>query len=499
MSSASQEKATATETTTQEGGALDQMLSVVDALKPKSDSARKEIESSVSTLLEHILPDFDSISKDSPEVLDKIEKLISEIDLRLTNQMNKTLHHKDFQTLEGSWRGLHHMVNSTESSDQLKVKVINVTKKELYKQLKNKDRAGWDQTELFKKIYEEEYGTPGGSPFGCIIGGYEFGAGGQDVQILRCMSKIAATSHAPFIAAASSELMSMESWTELNNPRDLRKVQDTSAFAAWRSLREDEDSRYLALAMPRFLSRVPYGAKTEPVDSFSYEEDTDGSDHTKYTWSNAAYAMGANINRSFHENGWTTQIRGLESGGIVDGLPTHVFPTDDGGIDSKCPTEIAITDRREKELADLGLMPLSHYKNSDYACFFGAQSLKKPTIYNDDDATANENLSCRLPYLFATCRFAHYLKCMVRDKVGSSMDRADMEKWLGDWITNYVLLGGGDDAAKAERPLSAAQVIVEDIEGDPGNYRATFHLQPHFQLEGLTASLRLVSKLPQNG
>ena len=299
MSSASKSKATATETTTSEGGSLDQMLSVVDALRPRTDEARKEIQDSVSTLFEHILPDFDSLSKESPEVLDKIERIISEIDLRLTNQMNEILHHEDFQKLEGSWRGLHHMVNGTESSDQLKVKVINITKKEIYKQLKNKDRAGWDQTELFKKIYEDEYGTPGGSPFGTIIGDYEFGPNGQDVQILRGMSKIAATSHSPFIAGASSELMNMESWTELNNPRDLRKTQDTAAFAAWRSLREDEDSRYLGLAMPRYLSRVPYGAKTEPLDSFNYEEDTDGSDHTKYAWSNAAYAMGANINPFF--------------------------------------------------------------------------------------------------------------------------------------------------------------------------------------------------------
>ncbi|MDB6079793.1 MAG: type secretion protein EvpB/VC family [Akkermansiaceae bacterium] len=491
-----QGKAGATTTTTQ-GSALERMLGVVDALRPKTDEAKREIQESVTTLFEHILGDYENISKETPEVLDKIERVIAEIDRRLTSQLNIILHHSDFQKLEGSWRGLAHLVNGTETSDQLKIKVFNISKKEIYKQLKGKDRAGWDQTEIFKKIYEEEYGTPGGQPFGVLIGDYEFGHTGPDVQVLRGMSKIASTAHAPFLAAASSELLGMESWTELPNPRDLRKVQDSVEHAAWRSLREDEDSRYLGLAMPRYLSRVPYGSKTEPVESFDFEEDTDGSDHTKYTWSNAAYAMGANINRAFYENGWTTQIRGLESGGIVENLPSHVFPTDDGGIDTKCPTEIAITDRREKELADIGLMPLSHYKNSDYACFFGAQSLKKPAKYLDDDAQSNENLSCRLPYLFSTCRFAHYLKCMVRDKIGSFMEADELQKWLTTWIMAYVLKGGGDESLKAKKPLADARVEVKPVEGDPGNYRAVFYLRPHFQLEGLTASLRLVSNLKQ--
>jgi len=483
-----------TTTTTEQGGSLDRLLSVVDKLKPANDQARKEIQGAVTTLFEHILDDYESISKDSPEVLDKIEKVIAEIDRRLTDQMNLIIHHEKFQKLEGSWRGLHHLVANTETSDMLKIKVFNVSKNELVKSFKGKSVAGWDQTDIFKKVYEEEYGKP----FGVLIGDYEFGPSGQDVQVLRGMSKIASTAHAPFIASASSDLLDMQSWTELNNPRDLRKAIDTKNHMAWNSLREDEDSRYIGLTMPRFLSRVPYGAKTEPLDAFDFEEATDGSDHSKYCWSNAAYAFGANINRAFAESGWTTQIRGLESGGIVENLPCHVFPTDDGGLDAKCPTEIAITDRREKELADIGLMPLSHYKNSDYSCFFGAQSLKKATQYLDADATANEALSCRLPYLFATCRFAHYLKCMVRDKVGSFMEAADMQIWLNKWITSYVV-DGGDEVVKAQKPLKDARVEVTDIEGDPGNYRAVFYLRPHFQLEGLTASLRLVSTMKQKG
>lgn len=482
----------------EQGGALDKLLSAVDKLKPRSEEAKREIGSQVKTLFAHILKDYDNISNESPEVLDKIERVIAEIDRSLTAQLNKIIHHDQFQKLEGSWRGLFHLVSNTESSDQLKVKVFNISKGELYRSFKGKVTAGWDQTEIFKKIYEEEYGMPGGQPFGVLIGDYEFGPSGQDVQVLRGMAKVASTAHAPFIAAAGADLLDMQSWTELNNPRDLRKVIDSKAHMAWRSLREEEDSRYIGLTMPRFLSRVPYGAKTEPLEAFDFEEEVDGSDHSSYCWSNSAYSFGANINRSFYENGWTTQIRGLESGGVVSNLPCHVFPTDDGGLDAKCPTEIAITDRREKELSDIGLIPLSHYKNTDYSCFFGAQSMKKPTQYLDANATSNEALSCRLPYLFATCRFAHYLKCMVRDKVGSFMEAEDLQTWLNRWITSYVV-DGGDDVIKAQKPLKEAQVEVTPIEGDPGNYRAIFRLRPHFQLEGLTASLRLVSNLKQKG
>lgn len=501
MSTAKQGETRVTATTTTEGGTLDRMLSVFEALRLNGNEAkeqeRKEIRDSVSTLIEQILAGHENVSQESPEVLDKIEGVIAEIDRRLSLQMNHILHHADFQKLEGSWRGLAHLVNGTKTSSQLKIKVLNVSKGEIQSQFRGKERAGWDQTDLFKAIYEEEYGKPGGHPFGVLIGDYEFGPNDADVKILRGLSKIAATSHAPFIASAAPELLGMETWTELPNPPDLSTLMDSVRHAGWRSLREDEDSRYLGLTMPRYLARLPYGAETDPVKAFAFEEDTDGSDHSRYTWSNAAYAMGANINRAFYENGWTTQIRGLESGGIVENLPIHLFPTDDGGVDAKCPTEVSITDRREKELADLGLMPLSHYKNSDYACFFGAQSLKKPTQYLDQDAQANENLSCRLPYLFSTCRFAHYLKCMVRDKIGSFMEREDMERWLNTWIMAYVLRGGGSDELKAQKPLADARVEVTDIEGDPGNYRAVFYLRPHFQLDGLTASLRLVSKLKQ--
>ncbi len=304
--------------------------------------------------------------------------------------------------------------------------------------------------------------------------------------------------HSPFIAAASPTVMGMGSWQELSNPRDLTKIFTTPEYAAWRSLRESEDARYIGLTMPRFLARLPYGAKTDPVDAFAFEEDTAGADSSKYTWANSAYAMAVNINRSFKLYGWCSRIRGVESGGEVPNLPAHTFPTDDGGVDMKCPTEIAISDRREAELAKNGFMPLLHKKNTDLAAFIGAQSLQKPAEYDDPDATANANLAARLPYLFATCRFAHYLKCIVRDKIGSFKEKDDMQRWLQNWILNYV---DGDPAhstetTKAQHPLAAAEVVVEEVEGNPGYYNSKFFLRPHYQLEGLTVSLRLVSKLP---
>jgi type VI secretion system protein ImpC len=330
------------------------------------------------------------------------------------------------------------------------------------------------------------------------VADYYFDHSGPDVELLGEMAKISAAAHAPFISGTASSLFQMESWRELSNPRDLSKIFQTPEYAAWRSLRESEDSRYIGLAMPRFLARAPYGAKTNPVEAFDFEEDVTGSDHEAYSWANSAYAMAVNINRSFKLYGWCSRIRGIESGGAVEGLPTHTFPTDDGGVDMSCPTEIAISDRREAELARNGFMPLIHKKNTDFAAFIGAQSLHKPTQYDDPDASANANLAARLPYLFATCRFAHYLKCIVRDKVGSFKERDDMKKWLQKWIMQYV---DGDPAhsseeTKSKKPLAAAEVVVEEIEGNPGYYAAKFFLKPHYQLEGLTVSLRLVSKLP---
>ncbi|MCB1714004.1 MAG: type VI secretion system contractile sheath large subunit [Candidatus Competibacteraceae bacterium] len=463
--------------------------------KPKSDYAKEAVQNAVRTLAEQALVDAQVVSDDA---IKTIESMIAALDHKLTEQTNQILHHADFQQLEGAWRGLHYLINNTETDEMLKIRVFNISKKELHKTLKRYKGTAWDQSPIFKKVYEEEYGTLGGEPLGCLVGDYHFDHSPQDVELLSEMAKVSAAAHAPFITGASPNLMQMESWQELANPRDLTKIFQTPEYASWRSLRESDDSRYIGLAMPRFLSRLPYGAKTDPVEEFDFEEDTEGADHNKYTWSNSAYAMAVNINRAFKLYGWCTRIRGIESGGDVQGLPTHTFPTDDGGVDMKCPTEIAITDRREAELAKNGFMPLLHKKNSDFAAFIGAQSLQKPFEYDDADATANANLAARLPYLFATCRFAHYLKCIVRDKIGSFKERDDMQKWLNRWIHNYVLQNPdiATENDKARRPLLAAEVTVEEVEGNPGYYTSKFFLRPHYQLEGLTVSLRLVSKLP---
>jgi type VI secretion system protein ImpC len=465
------------------------------AFKPKTDSAAEAIKQGVQTLAEQALASAAVVSDDAVKT---IQAIIAEIDKKLSEQVNAIIHHDDFRSLEGTWRGLHYLVNNTETDETLKIRVMNISKKDLGKTLKKFKGTAWDQSPLFKKFYEEEYGTPGGAPYGCIIGDYSFDHTPPDVEIMAGMAQISAAAHTPFIAGAAPTLLNMDSWQQLADPRDLTKIFQSPEYAPWRSLRESEDSRYIGLAMPRYLARIPYGSKTNPVEDFAFEEDVAGADHNKYIWSNAAFAMGANITKAFKLYGWCSRIRGVESGGMVSGLPCHTFPTDDGGVDMKCPTEIAITDRREAELAKNGMMPLSHWKNTDYAVFVGAQSLHKPAEYTDPDATANANLGARLPYLFATCRFAHFLKCMVRDKIGSFKERSDMQRWLNSWIMQYVEpdAANATEEAKAKRPLGAAEVVVEEVEGNPGYYRSKFFLRPHYQLEGLTVSLRLVSKLP---
>ncbi len=464
--------------------------------KPRTERAATEIENAVNTLVEQALADTSLVRTD---VIDTIEEMIAQLDRKLSAQMNEILHAPEFQEIESAWRGLSYLIFQSETDAMLKIRVMNVSKSELYRHLRQFPNAAWDQSSLFKKVYEEEFGQLGGQPYGCLIGDYSFSHLPVDVQLLRDISRIAGAAHAPFFAAADSTLMGMDAWTELMNPRDLSKVLDTPEYAAWKSLRDSDDARYVGLCLPRVLARLPYGAKTEPVAEFAFEEDTDGHKGEKYAWMNAAYAMAANINRAFKEYGWCARIRGVQSGGEVDDLPVHTFPTDDGGVDLKCPTEIAITDRREAELAKAGLIPLIHRKNTDRAAFIGAQSLYKPKAYqNNPQATASSNLSSRLPYMFAVCRFAHYLKCIVRDKVGSYYEKEQLRRWLNNWISEYV---DGDpinstEATKCRRPLAGAAINIVENEENPGYYSATFELRPHFQLEGMDIGLRLVSRLP---
>ena len=462
---------------------------------PTSDGARSAVEVAVRTLAEQALADTTLIRDEAKQT---IETVIAAIDRKLSGQVNQIIHHPDFQSLESAWRGLHYLVNNTETDEMLKIRVFNISKKELQRSLRKYKGTAWDQSPVFKKVYEEEYGQFGGEPYGCLVGDYYFDHSPIDTEMLGEMAQIAASAHAPFLAAAAPSLMQMQSWQELANPRDLTKIFQTPEYAAWRSLRESEDSRYVGLAMPRMLARLPYGAKTDPVAEFEFEEEVEGGDHQRYVWANAAYAMAVNVTRSFKLYGWCSRIRGVGSGGAVEGLPAHTFPTDDGGIDMKCPTEIAISDRREAELAKSGFMPLIHRKNSDMAAFIGAQSLNRPPEYEDADATANASLAARLPYLFATCRFAHYLKCIVRDRVGSFADRDGMQRWLGDWVNRYVEPNPAmaSEEEKSRKPLAAAEVVVDEDPANPGYYSAKVFLKPHYQLEGLTVSLRLVARLP---
>jgi type VI secretion system protein ImpC len=424
-----------------------------------------------------------------------ITSRIGQLDRLISAQLNEVMHHPDLQKLEASWRGLHFLVNQSETGEHLKVRVMSVSKKDLLKDMEK--AAEFDQSTLFKKIYEEEFGMFGGASYGALIGDYEFGNNPQDLSLLEKVSQVASAAHAPFIAGTAPSMFNMDSFTDLGAPRDMAKIFQSTEFAKWKSFRESEDSRYVALAMPHILMRLPYGQASVPVESFNYEEDVDGQDSSKYLWGNAAFALGARLTDAFAKYHWCAAIRGVEGGGLVQGLPVHTFRTDEGDIALKCPTEIAITDRREKELADLGFIPLVHCKGTDYAAFFSVQTTNKPKTYDTPAATANARLSSQLQYILAVSRFAHYLKSMMRDKLGSFMSRKNAEDFLNRWITNYVLLD--DDAgqdAKASHPLREARVDVSEIPGKPGAYRAVAFLKPHYQLDELTVSLRLVAELP---
>jgi type VI secretion system protein ImpC len=424
-----------------------------------------------------------------------INARLAQIDHLVSLQLNEVLHHASFQKLEGSWRGLKYLMDQSETGVQLKIKVMNCSKKELLKDLQRAPE--FDQSALFKKVYEEEYGVYGGSPFGALVGDYEFGKHPEDVELLEKISNVAAAAHAPFCSAAAPDLFNLPNYTSLDAPRDLAKIFDTTEYAKWKSFRQSEDSRYVALCLPRTLGRLPYGKDTKPVEAFNYEEHVDGSDHSKYLWMNAAYALASRMTNSFSKFGMCVAMRGVEGGGLVEGLPVHNFYTDEGDVAMKCPTEVPITDRREKELADLGFVPLVHCKGTDYAAFFSVQSAQKPKLYDTDSANANARLSTQIPYIMAVSRFAHFLKAMMRDKIGSFMSRTDAEIYLNRWITTYVV---PDDTAspamKARCPLREARIDVTEVKGKPGCYKAVAFLRPHFQLDELTVSLRLVADLP---
>lgn len=492
-SSKSAAASSAVNTTTSDMSLLDKIIVEGNMVsEPSQNSYAKKMIGQLATQI------LDEGMRTSPDkgIVALINERVAEIDKQLTDQLNAILHAQEFQKLEASWRGLHDMVMNTETGSGMKLRLLNVSKKDLLKDLET--AVDHDTSVLFKKIYEEEYGTFGGHPFSLLIGDYYFGRHPQDIALLERVSRVAAAAHAPFIAAAAPTLFDFKSFTELGVPRDLSKIFESAELAAWRNFRESEDSRYVALVLPSYSARIPYGAKTNPVENFSFEEDVDGSDHSKYLWANAAYQLGLRITDAHAKYGWATAIRGVEGGGKIDGMVAHTYKTDEGDIALKPPTEVTITDRREKELNDLGFIAMVNAKGTNTAAFFGGQTVQKPKVYDKDSANASAELSARLPYVLAASRFAHYLKVMARDKVGSFQTKTDMQRYLNGWLANYVLLSPeASQEAKARLPLSEARVDVTEVPGRPGSYRAVAFLKPHFQLEDLSASIRLVADLPQ--
>lgn len=483
-------------TTTEEGG-LGLLDQVIGATKQTERDRAQEL---IKSLTEEALKGTVTFSRNLTQTFDRA---IAEIDRKVSEQLNQVMHHPRFTQLEGSWRGLHYLVMNSETSTSLKIRLLQMSKKEMARDLQR--AVEFDQSQLFKKIYENEFGTPGGEPYGTLIGDYEWTAHPDDVETLRLVSNVAAGAFAPFVSGVGAGMFGFQDWRELSKPRDLAKIFETQEYAKWRSFRDTEDSRFVNLVMPRVIARLPYGEKTKAIEEFAYEEapkNPDGTaapmDHNHYCWMNAAYVMAQRMTDAFAQHGFCTAIRGAEGGGKVQNLPNHVFISDDGDMDAKCPTEIGITDRREAELSGLGFLPLCHYKNTDYAVFFGAQSTQKPKKYDRPEATANAAISARLPYLMATSRFAHYLKVMARDKIGSFMEASDCETWLNRWIQNYVnpMEGAGQDA-RAKYPLREARIEVKEVPGKPGVYNAVAHLRPWLQMEELTTSMRMVARIPQ--
>jgi len=487
------------QTASAEAGELSFLEQAISATK---QTARNETEELLRTLTKEAVKGTVKWDKNLSVT---INSAIAAIDEMLSKQLAEVMHSEKFQKLEGSWRGLNHLISSSETSSQLKIRMLNISKNELGKDLEK--AVEFDQSQIFKKIYESEFGTAGGQPYAALVGDYEFSSHPDDISLLSKMSNVAAAGFCPFLSAAAPEMFGFDSYTELLKPRDLEKVFDSAEYIQWRSFRDSEDSRFVTLTMPRVLARLPYGQATKPIDAFNFEEAPradDGrhlaTDHNDYCWMNAAYALGATLTSAFSEYGWCTSIRGAEGGGKVEGLPSHVFVSDDGDFDQKCPTEIGITDRREAELSKLGFLPLCHYKNTDYAVFFGAQTTQKPKKFDNPDATANAAISARLPYIMATSRIAHFLKVMARDKIGSFMEASEAEEWLNRWISNYVNGSPGASAEmKARYPLAEARVEVKEVPGQPGVYNAIAWMRPWLQMEELTASLRLVANIPKAG
>lgn len=430
-----------------------------------------------------------------------IENAISEIDRKLSKQLSEVMQQDDFQKLEGSWLGLQKLVKESDLGASLKIKMVDFSQDELLEQFE--DAPAIDRSPLFNALYQDEFGTAGGEPYGTFIGDYEFSAKDEDVALLRYMGEVAAACHSPFIAAANAQMFEFDDFTTFDEHKPVAAGFDSPAYAAWNSFRESDDARYVTLTLPRSMARLPYGAKGLGTDLFEYEEldtDMDGNPKPKnndqLVWSNAAYDLGLKMTQAFTAFGWCTAIRGLDNGGKVENLPNLTYKTEAGDLVQQCPTEVNLTDEREKELSDLGFLPLVHYKSSNYGVFIGGQTTQKPKTYTDPDATSNAAISARLPYIMASGRIAHYLKVMGRDWLGSNLEATDVQSRLQTWIDQYTNSGAVGNAERSKTPLCESAISVVEQPGKPGAYSAVAHLRPWLQLEELTTSVRMVAKIP---
>jgi type VI secretion system protein ImpC len=468
------------------------VMAYTDAAALAESRANERFGAELSFFLESVIQSGESIEKIDKYVLDKI---IADIDSKISDQLDEVMHHPDFQKMESAWRSLKFLVDRTDFRKNVKIDLLDLGKEELVEDFE--DAAEIIQSGLYKQVYSDEYDTPGGEPYGVMISNYEFSSGPEDVGFLQNISKVAAACHCPFIGSATPKFFGKEKVQDLPKIEDLHTFMDRSEFLRWNAFRKTEDSRYVGLTMPRFALRLPYGADTIPVKEFNYTEKITGEDHDKYLWGNGSFAFAANMVRSFIDNGWCVQIRGPESGGKVEDLPVHFFDVGKG-TQMKIPTEILIPETREFEFANEGFIPLSFYKNRNYACFFSANSSQKPQEYDDPTVTANMRINSRLPYIFMVSRIAHYLKVIQRENIGTTKSRSVLQDELNKWVKGLVTeMPDPGPELIATHPLKAAEVLVNEIPDNPGFFSVSLSVMPHFQIEGIDINLSLVSQMPK--
>ncbi|WP_181186476.1 type VI secretion system contractile sheath large subunit [Cronobacter sakazakii] len=472
--------------------ALDDIDAWQDSQRLADASADERVTAAVRVFLERLKQSGQQVEKLDKTLLDHH---IAELDRQISRQLDTVMHHPEFQQVESLWRGLKHLVNRTDYRQNVRTEILDIAKEDLRQDFE--DAPEIIQSGLYWHTYTAEYDMPGGEPVGAVISSYEFDASAQDMALLRNISKVSAAAHMPFIGAVGPKFFLKDSMEEVAAIKDIGNYFDRAEYIKWKAFRDTDDARYIGLTLPRVLGRLPYGPDTVPVRSFNYVEEVKGPDHEKYLWTSASFAFAANMVKSFINNGWCVQIRGPQAGGAVQGLPIHLYDLGTGN-QVKIPSEVMIPETREFEFANLGFIPLSYYKNRDYACFFSANSAQKPALYDTPDATANSRINARLPYIFLLSRIAHYLKLIQRENIGTTKDRRLLELELNNWVRGLVTeMTDPGDELQASHPLRDAKVVVEDIEDNPGFFRVRLYAVPHFQVEGMDVSLSLVSQMPK--